>query len=59
MPGRNLYAAERRQCGFGAAITLTIVEPTRNGIGSDSFAIICDGRKLHGLNASGRAPAAW
>jgi gamma-glutamyltranspeptidase / glutathione hydrolase len=42
-----------------AAITLTVVEPTSNGIGSDSFAILWDGKALHGLNASGRAPAAW
>src|ERR1051325_4410473 len=40
------------------AITLTVVEPTSNGIGSDAFALIWDGNKLHGLNASGRAPAA-
>ncbi len=39
------------------AIALTVVEPTSNGIGSDSFALIWDGAKLHGLNASGRAPA--
>ena len=44
---------------LAAAITLTVVEPTSNGIGSDAFALIWDGRKLHGLNASGRAPAAW
>ncbi len=41
------------------AITLTVVEPTGNGIGSDAFAIVWDGQTLHGLNASGRAPAAW
>ena len=41
------------------AITLTVVEPTTNGIGSDLFAILWDGRSLAGLNASGRAPAAW
>jgi gamma-glutamyltranspeptidase / glutathione hydrolase len=41
------------------AITLTLVEPVSNGIGSDAFAIVWDGRKLHGLNASGRSPAAW
>ncbi len=40
------------------AITLSIVEPTSNGIGSDAFAILWDGNQLHGLNASGRAPAA-
>ncbi len=41
------------------AITLTVVEPVSNGIGSDAFAIVWDGRQLHGLNASGRSPAAW
>lgn len=41
------------------AITLTVVEPVSNGIGSDAFAIVWDGRDLHGLNASGRSPAAW
>jgi gamma-glutamyltranspeptidase/glutathione hydrolase len=44
---------------LATAITLTVVEPTMNGIGGDGFAIIWDGKKLHGLNASGRAPAAW
>ena len=29
------------------------------GIGSDAFAIVCDGNDLHGLNASGRSPKAW
>ena len=41
------------------AITLTVVEPTSNGIGGDAFALIWDGERLHGLNSSGRAPAAW
>lgn len=36
------------------AIALTVVEPTSNGIGSDAFAIVWDG-KLHGLNASGKS----
>src|SRR5512143_854579 len=44
---------------LATAITLTIVEPISNGIGSDAFAIVWDGRQLHGLNASGRSPAAW
>ena len=30
------------------AITLTLVEPVSNGIGSDAFAIVWDGRQLHG-----------
>ena len=44
---------------IATAITLTLVEPVSNGIGSDAFAIVWDGRELHGLNASGRSPAAW
>ena len=43
---------------LATAITLTVVEPTSNGIGSDAFCILWDGKKLHGLNASGRSPAA-
>src|SRR5258708_24120227 len=41
------------------AIALTVVEPVSNGIGSDAFAIVWDGERLHGLKASGRSPAAW
>jgi gamma-glutamyltranspeptidase/glutathione hydrolase len=41
------------------AITLTVVEPTGNGIGSDAFAILWDGSKLYGLNASDRSPGGW
>ncbi len=44
---------------IAAAITLTVVEPTANGIGSDGFSLVWDGKTLHGLNASGRAPSAW
>src|SRR4051794_5390751 len=44
---------------LAAAITLTVVEPTMNGIGGDGFAQVWDGGALHGLNASGRAPRAW
>ncbi|MEI6736907.1 MAG: gamma-glutamyltransferase family protein [Pseudomonadota bacterium] len=44
---------------LATAIALTVVEPTSNGIGSDAFAIVWDGAKLYGLNASGRAPTAW
>ncbi len=43
---------------LAAAIALTVVEPTSNGIGSDAFAILWDGRGLHGLNSSGRSPRA-
>ncbi len=44
---------------IATAITLTVVEPSNNGIGSDAFAQVWDGEKLHGLNASGRAPQGW
>ena len=44
---------------LATAIVLTLVEPVSNGIGSDAYAIVWDGRKLHGYNASGRSPAAW
>jgi gamma-glutamyltranspeptidase/glutathione hydrolase len=40
---------------LATAIALTVVEPTSNGIGSDAFALVWDG-KLHGLNASGKSP---
>lgn len=43
---------------IATAATLTVVEPTSNGIGSDTFALVWDGTRLHGLNGSGRAPAA-
>ena len=41
-----------------AAIALTVVQPGSNDIGGDLFAIVWDGTRLHGLNASGRSPAA-
>jgi gamma-glutamyltranspeptidase/glutathione hydrolase len=44
---------------LATAMALTVVEPCMNGIGGDAFAIVWDGEKLHGLNASGRAPAKW
>ena len=44
---------------IATAITLTVVEPNNNGLGSDAFAIVWDGANLHGLNASGRSPAGW
>jgi gamma-glutamyltranspeptidase/glutathione hydrolase len=44
---------------IATAITLTVVEPVNNGIGSDAFAIVFDGKKLIGLNASGKSPAVW
>jgi gamma-glutamyltranspeptidase/glutathione hydrolase len=44
---------------IATAAVLTIVEPCSNGLGSDAFCILWDGAQLHGLNASGPAPAAW
>ncbi|NOX51378.1 MAG: gamma-glutamyltransferase family protein [Gammaproteobacteria bacterium] len=44
---------------LATAITLTVVEPNNNGVGSDAFCILWDGEQLVGLNASGRAPQAW
>ena len=44
---------------IAAAAAMTIVEPVSNGLGSDAFCILWDGHQLHGLNASGPAPASW
>lgn len=44
---------------LAAAITLTVVEPCNNGVGSDAFAQIFDGKQLHGYTGSGRSPRAW
>ncbi|MEQ1773388.1 MAG: gamma-glutamyltransferase [Burkholderiales bacterium] len=44
---------------IATAISLTVLEPTSNGIGSDAFCIMWDGKELKGLNASGRSPASW
>ncbi|MDP7573877.1 MAG: gamma-glutamyltransferase family protein [Phycisphaerales bacterium] len=42
---------------IATAAALTVVEPTANGLGADAFAMSWDGQRLHGINASGRAPA--
>ena len=44
---------------IAAAAAIMLTEPVSNGLGSDAFAIVWDGNKLHGLNASGVAPATW
>ncbi|MBU5668244.1 gamma-glutamyltransferase family protein [Peptoniphilus sp. MSJ-1] len=41
---------------LAASITLPVVEPTGNGLGSDMFAIIWYQGKMYGINASGRSP---
>jgi gamma-glutamyltranspeptidase / glutathione hydrolase len=44
---------------LATAITLTVVEPVMNGLGGDLYALVWDGQRLHGLDATGSAPAAW
>jgi gamma-glutamyltranspeptidase/glutathione hydrolase len=44
---------------IATAAAMTLVEPVSNGLGSDAFCILWDGKKLHGLNGSGCSPAAW
>ena len=44
---------------IATAACMTLVEPCSNGLGSDAFAVVWDGRSLQGLNASGIAPQAW
>ncbi|MFM6986205.1 MAG: gamma-glutamyltransferase family protein, partial [Hydrogenophaga sp.] len=44
---------------IAAAAAITLTEPVSNGLGSDAFCILWDGHQLHGLNASGHAPASW
>ncbi len=41
---------------IATAATLTVVEPTSNGIGGDAFALVWMKGELHGLNATGPAP---
>ena len=43
---------------LAAGIALTVVEPASNSIGGDTLALVWDGERLHGLNGTGRAPAA-
>ena len=54
-----LQGGNAADAAIAAAITLTVVEPTSNGIGGDAFALVWNGRKLYGLNGSGRSPQAW
>ena len=41
---------------LATAISLVVLEPTSNGLGSDAFALIWTKGKLHGLNGSGWSP---
>jgi len=57
----GLHVLQRGGNAIDAAVTaaavLAVVEPTMNGIGGDLFALVFDprDRRIHGLNASGRA----
>ncbi len=42
---------------LASAISLVVLEPTSNGLGSDAFALIWTKGTLHGLNGSGWSPA--
>ena len=44
---------------IAAAAVITITEPVSNGLGSDAFCILWDGKSMHGLNASGCAAKGW
>lgn len=41
---------------IATAACLTVVEPTSNGIGSDSFALVWFKNELFGMNSSGKSP---
>src|SRR5690348_4800814 len=40
------------------AISMTVLEPINNAVGSDCFTLVRHEGKVYGLNASGRAPKA-
>ena len=44
---------------IASAAAMTLLEPVSNGLGSDAFCILWDGKALHGLNAAGCAPQSW
>ena len=55
----QLLGGNAVDAAIASAAAMAIVEPVSNGLGSDAFCIVWDGRQLHGLNASGRAPQSW
>lgn len=44
---------------LAASAVLCLVEGVSTALGGDAFAIVWDGKQLHGLDACGPAPAAW
>lgn len=51
-----LHGGNAVDAALASAVSLCVLEPVSNGIGSDAFAIVWDGRPV-GLNASGKSPA--
>ncbi|MFM9145250.1 MAG: gamma-glutamyltransferase, partial [Phycisphaerales bacterium] len=43
---------------IATAACMTVLEPTTNALGGDAFALVWNAGALHGLNGSGRTPAA-
>ncbi|WP_316014416.1 gamma-glutamyltransferase family protein [Roseobacter sp. HKCCA0434] len=44
---------------IAGAVLLGVCEPQMTGLGGDMFALVSQGDEVHGLNASGRAPAGF
>ena len=44
---------------LAAAIVLTVVEPTGNGLGSDAVVILADDEQIIAINGTGHSPSGW
>ena len=44
---------------LAAAIVLTVVEPTGNGLGSDAVVILADEEQIIAINGTGHSPSGW